>query len=102
VTLVEYEFRQCRHGNIGLAYVEQGRGASVVLVHGGGPTDLRTWGQQLEAFAERFRVIACSQRYHYPNAWLGDGSDINSTTGHAADLAALKALGLRSRYWEAP
>jgi pimeloyl-ACP methyl ester carboxylesterase len=68
VTLVEYEFRQCRHGNIGLAYVEQGRGAPVVLVHGGGPTDLRTWGQQLEAFAERFRVIACSQRYHYPNA----------------------------------
>jgi pimeloyl-ACP methyl ester carboxylesterase len=34
-------------------------------------------------------VIAYSQRYHYPNAWIGDGSDINSTSVHAGDLAAL-------------
>lgn len=86
---MEYDFRQFHHGDVRLAYVELGRGAPVVLVHGGGPTDLRTWGQQLEAFAERFRVIAYSQRYHYPNAWICDGSDINSATVHAADLAAL-------------
>ena len=86
---MEYEFRHHRHGDVGLAYFEHGRGAPVVFVLGSGPTDLRTWGQQLEAFAEHFRVIAYSQRHHYPSAWIGDGSDINSTTVHAADLAAL-------------
>jgi pimeloyl-ACP methyl ester carboxylesterase len=60
-------------------------------VHGSGTTDLRTWGAQIEPFAEHFRVIAYSQRYHYPNAWIGDGSDINSTSVHAGDLAALIA-----------
>jgi pimeloyl-ACP methyl ester carboxylesterase len=63
-------------------------------VHGGGATDLRTWGPQIEPFAKHHRVIAYSQRYHYPNAWIGDGSDLNSTSVHANDLANL-ITGLR-------
>lgn len=86
---MQYDFKEIRVGDISLAYIEQGHGAPVIFVHGGGPTDLRTWGLQIEPFAEHFRVIAYSQRYHYPNAWIGDGSDINSTTVHAGDLAAL-------------
>lgn len=86
---MEYEFKKIQVGGISLAYVEQGHGTPIVFVHGSGPTDLRTWGQQIEPFAEHFRVIAYSQRYHYPNPWIGDGSDINSTTVHAHDLASL-------------
>jgi pimeloyl-ACP methyl ester carboxylesterase len=86
---MQYEFKEIRMGDISLGYIEQGQGSPVIFVHGGGPTDLRTWGQQIEPFAERYRVIAYSQRYHYPNAWIGDGSDINSTHVHAEDLAAL-------------
>lgn len=86
---MQHEFKDVRVGDISLAYIEQGQGTPVIFVHGSGPTDLRTWGQQVEPFAERYRVIAYSQRYHYPNAWIGDGSDINSTRVHAEDLAAL-------------
>ena len=86
---MEYEFKQVSVGDTSLAYIEQGHGEPVIFVHGGGPTDLRTWGFQIEPFAERFRAIAYSQRYHYPNAWVGDGSDLFSTSVDAGDLAAL-------------
>lgn len=84
-----YQFKNIDIGDISLAYVDRGQGTPVILVHGSGTTDLRTWGAQIEPFAEHFHVIAYSQRYHYPNAWAGDGADINSTSVHAADLAAL-------------
>lgn len=86
---MEFEFKEIRLDDIHLAYIEQGQGAPVIFVHGGGPTDLRTWGPQINPFAEHYRVIAYSQRYHYPNPWIGDGSDINSTSVQARDLAAL-------------
>lgn len=86
---MQYEFKEIRIGNISLAYIEQGHGEPVVFIHGSGATDLRTWGQQIEPFAERYHVIAYSQRYHYPNAWVGDGSDINSTMVHTNDLVSL-------------
>jgi pimeloyl-ACP methyl ester carboxylesterase len=76
-----------------LTYIQQGEGVPVVLVHGS-LGDFRAWGLQLEPFSQRYRVIAYSRRYHYPNAWTGDGSDY-STALHAADLAALiTELGL--------
>lgn len=92
---MRYEFRHIRPGNVSLAYIEHGCGAPVVLVHGSGPTDLRTWERQIEAFAAHFRVIAYSQRYHYPNPATGDLAGIASTRTHARDLADLiTALGL--------
>ena len=81
-------FKEANLGPITLAYIEQGQGVPVIFVHGSGATDLRTWGAQIEPFAERYRAIAYSQRYHYPNLWIGDGSEINSLPTHAADLAA--------------
>ena len=87
--------KSVRVDGIELAYVEQGVGDPVVLVHGGGATDLRTWSSQIEPFARHYRVIAYSQRYHWPNAWIGDGWDVNSTPLHVADLAGLiRALDL--------
>ncbi|HUG16475.1 MAG TPA: alpha/beta hydrolase [Thermomicrobiales bacterium] len=78
-----------RVDGIELGYVEHGTGDPVILVHGSGATDLRTWGSQMEPFAQHYRVIAYSQRYHWPNAWVGDGSDVSSTRQHVADLAGL-------------
>ncbi|MBK8900022.1 MAG: alpha/beta hydrolase [Anaerolineaceae bacterium] len=88
---MHYDFKNIQAGDVSLAYVERGQGAPLVLLHGSGPTDLRTWGQQIEPFAEHYRVIAYSQRYHYPNAWLDDDSSVLSTYVHASDLAALIA-----------
>lgn len=45
-----------------LAYREQGDGDPVVFVHGH-ISDLRTWEQQLSAFADSYRAIAYSRRY---------------------------------------
>jgi non-heme chloroperoxidase len=96
---MQYEFKEVRVGDISLAFIEQGSGEPIIFLHGGGPTDLRTWEKQIKPFAEHFRVIAYSQRYHYPNAWIGDGSDISSTFVHAGDLAALmEALQLGSAH----
>jgi pimeloyl-ACP methyl ester carboxylesterase len=84
-----------RVAGVDLGFVEQGAGDPVVLVHGSGATDLRTWGGQMAPLAQNYHVIAYSQRYHWPNAWVGDGWDAYSTPLHAADLAGLiRALNL--------
>lgn len=74
-------------------YIEQGSGAGLVFVHGS-MGDYRAWHTQMDAFSPAFRTVAYSRRYHYPNAWNGDGLDY--TVGlHADDLIALvQALNL--------
>lgn len=76
-----------------LTYVEQGEGNPVVLVHGS-LGDYRSWGPQIEAFSQLYRVIAYSRRRHWPNAWPSYGTGC-SVEEHASDLGAfLDALGL--------
>lgn len=76
-----------------LAYTEAGQGPVVLFVHGS-LDDLRSWRHQMAPFAARYRAIAYSRRYHYPNPWRGDGSDYSAEL-HAADLAAvIRALDL--------
>jgi pimeloyl-ACP methyl ester carboxylesterase len=70
-----------------LACVEHGTGEPVVLVHGSA-SDHRTWDAQLPAFGERYRTIAYSRRYHWPNAPIPEGADY-AMEDHVADLAAL-------------
>ena len=70
-----------------LHYVEQGQGTPVVFVHGGLGSYL-SWPFQLEALAPHARVVAYSERYHWPNAHDGDLTDYTPTQ-HATDLAAL-------------
>lgn len=80
-----------------LEYIEQGKGEPVVLVHGtlGG---YDSWGLQMDAFAERYRTIAYSRRYHHPNPCSGDESDYSAEL-HADDLAAfITDLGLDSAH----
>ncbi len=75
-----------------LEYVEVGEGEPLVFVHGSA-SDYRTWHLQQEAFAERFRVIVYSRRYHWPNGPVPDGADY-SMAEHVADLRAfLHACG---------
>jgi len=70
-----------------LAYMEQGEGPPLVLVHGT-LVDARYWTAQVEPCAARHRVIAVSLRHHYPNASTGDLSDYGMQA-HAADVATL-------------
>ncbi|MCG6904740.1 MAG: alpha/beta hydrolase [Rhodobacter sp.] len=70
-----------------LAVQETGQGQPLVLVHGG-VSDMRTWNNQVAPFAERFRTIAYSRRYHLPNPAISpDVPDPIQT--HVDDLAGL-------------
>lgn len=74
-------------------YLDEGAGETVVFVHGS-INDYRTWRNQIEPFAEHFRVIAYSRRFHYPNNTEIDISDY-TVTQHSNDLFALiEALDL--------
>lgn len=79
--------KQMRVNGVEFAYLDQGTGAPVVLVHGS-LGDFRTWWGQIGPLSTRYRVIAYSRRYHYPNEWVGDGSDYSAAL-HADDLSAL-------------
>lgn len=80
-----------------LEYIEQGQGEPIVLVHGT-LGDYRSWGLQMDAFAEKYRTISYSRRYHHPNGCSEDDSDYSAAL-HADDLAAfITGLGLDSAY----
>lgn len=79
--------RIVRINGVDLAYRDEGQGDPLVLIHGSAE-DLRTWSRQLEPFSKRYRVIAYSRRYHYPNAAPLDGAEYSGSL-HVADLAGL-------------
>ena len=75
-----------RVNGVDIHYVERGRGEPLILLHGG-QGDYRSWGPQVEAFSQRYRVISYSRRYNYPN----DNrltSNYRSAYSDADDLAA--------------
>lgn len=78
-------------------YVLRGQGEPVVLVHGT-LGDYRSWAMQVDVFAESYRTIAYSRRYHYPNPCRRVETDYSAAL-HADDLADLIAgLGLESAH----
>src|SRR6266478_5471446 len=77
--------RQAKVTGVDLTYLEQGRGAPVVFVHGAF-SDYRAWEGQREAVAQSYRYIALTQRYFGVSAWP-DGGEMYSLATHAADLA---------------
>jgi non-heme chloroperoxidase len=82
-----------RVNGVDLAYVTQGTGQPVVFVHGS-VNDYRAWGRQFGPFTMRYRVVAYSRRYHWPNEPPRPG-DAFSAAQQAADLGALiEALAL--------
>lgn len=81
--------------NYSFHYIEEGAGEPLIFVHGS-INDYRTWKNQIGPFAEHFKVIAYSRRYHYPNNSEIDTSDY-TVTQHSNDLIAfIKALDLPS------
>ena len=64
---------------VDLAYIEQGRGEPVLLVHGG-TGDYRAWEQQMAAFSTGYRVIALSCRGYWPNPKLRPDESITLDT----------------------
>jgi pimeloyl-ACP methyl ester carboxylesterase len=51
---------------VDLHYIERGKGAPLILLHGG-QGDYRSWSAQIEALSPHYRVICYSRRYNYPN-----------------------------------
>jgi len=70
-----------------LKYREDGSSEPLVLVHGSA-SDYRTWQAQQDIFAEKFRTIVYSRRYHWPNEQIAEGADY-SMAEHVDDLQAL-------------
>lgn len=70
-----------------LAYVGRGEGEPTVFVHGG-ISDLTIWEPIIEPISHRYRAIAYSRRYAWPNEPIPDGVP-DTIAEHAADLAAL-------------
>jgi pimeloyl-ACP methyl ester carboxylesterase len=71
-------------------YVEDGRGEPLMFVHGA-VSDYRTWQSQREEFAKRFRVIAYSRRYNWPNEQIPGVADY-SMIEQVDDLQAVLRL----------
>jgi pimeloyl-ACP methyl ester carboxylesterase len=76
-----------------LAYLEQGTGDPLILVHGS-LSDYRHWLLQMDAFASGgWRTIAVSLRHYWPERWDGSGAGF-TVDQHVADLASfIAALG---------
>jgi len=70
---------------ITLHYVENGKGVSVIFVHGS-LSDGGYWSDQIGPFAEHYRPIAYSRRYNYPN--VNPDEPGYSAVTDAEDLAA--------------
>lgn len=89
--------RSVSANGMSFAYVERGSGSPVVLVHGS-VSDYREWSSQITVLAQRYRVIAYSRRYHWPNLPPGKDADA-STEKQADDLAEIiKALRIAPTY----
>ncbi len=83
-----YELRRLAINGDTLHYLDIGKGDPVVFVHGS-IGDYRAWEAQIDTFATKYRVIAYSRRYAWPNAQpLSDTLDY-SAAQHAKDLAQL-------------
>lgn len=72
-----------------LAFMEQGKGIPVLLVHGA-MGDYRSWQLQIPVLAKRYRVISYSRRYHHPNPSTGKEEDY-TYDANVKDLAELLA-----------
>jgi pimeloyl-ACP methyl ester carboxylesterase len=83
---MKHHLTRIRVNGVDLEYVEEGMGVPVVFCHGGG-SDVRYWEPQRASFAERYRFVAYSRRFHGTAAWAIDGD--YSADAHVADLLAI-------------
>jgi pimeloyl-ACP methyl ester carboxylesterase len=71
--------KQMSVNGVHLSYVEQGRGAPLLFVHGSN-ADHRLWEPQREAFAANYRFIALDQRYFGATPWSDSGARFSQAT----------------------
>jgi non-heme chloroperoxidase len=76
-----------------LTFTSEGSGTPVVFVHGS-IADLRVWAAQRGPAFKGFQVVAYSRRYHYPNAWDGNGSDYTDANQDKDLVAIIRELHL--------
>ena len=81
------QLTRVRVNGVDLHNLEIGKGVPIIFVHGG-LDDYRMWEAQLKPFSQRYRVIAYSRRYNYPNNNPNIRHD-HSAVVEADDLAAL-------------
>ena len=92
-TTESMQVKQMPVNGVALAYVEDGKGETVVFVHGA-MGDWRSWDALRPFIAEKYHYVSYSRRYHYPNAWPDDGTNY-SLMQHVEDLAAfIRALNV--------
>jgi pimeloyl-ACP methyl ester carboxylesterase len=68
-------------------YKDKGTGEAIIFVHGG-MEDYRTWDSQIDSFSKKYRVIAYSRRFNYPNQNTNEIKNFSAET-EANDLARL-------------
>jgi pimeloyl-ACP methyl ester carboxylesterase len=78
--------KRVRVNGVSLGYVDEGRGAPVVFVHGS-YSDHRLWEPQRAAVSRAYRFIALDQRYFGIGPWPDDGEHYSQQT-QIDDLAA--------------
>jgi esterase len=87
------QVKQMRVNGVDLAYVDEGKGETVVFVHAT-DGDWRDWEGLRPLVAEKYHFVSLSLRYHYPNAWVDDGKNY-SMAQHVEDVAAfIRALNV--------
>ena len=82
-------------GGVELHYIEQGKGETVILLHGG-QNDYRSWPQLMNALAPHYHVISYSRRYHFPN------ENKITSTAHSALIDASDLAGLIAKLKTGP
>jgi pimeloyl-ACP methyl ester carboxylesterase len=78
---------------VALDYIEQGSGPPLLFVHGS-VGDRRTWGQQIDAFAERYRVVAYTRRHYHGSEDAAPKRPPSVTTAADDLIAVIERLGL--------
>jgi pimeloyl-ACP methyl ester carboxylesterase len=87
------KLRKTKVNGAQLAYLDIGKGQPIVLVHGA-LSDYRQWTPQIEALSKRYRIIAYSRRYHYPNPPANDRSDYSYAVNEADLVGLIRSLRL--------
>jgi pimeloyl-ACP methyl ester carboxylesterase len=83
--------KRLKVADVELAYIEEGKGDTVVFVHGA-LGDWRSWDSLRPFITEKYHYVSLSRRYHYPNPWPDDGGN-DSMARHVEDVAAfIRAL----------
>jgi pimeloyl-ACP methyl ester carboxylesterase len=80
-----------RVNNYDMSYIEVGRGAPLVCVHGS-LCDFRIWSPVLGPLSGRHRIIAVSMRHYFPEHWDGVGPGFTMAQHVADTIAFVEAL----------